>query len=909
MWFSFVKNDFLFAKSFGSDCIIISNDDKHPPNDWFAFQLKTHVFGYFHLHISSYICFYTRQLTLLRKQQLQMKHFNTYFINNKFISSIILCLFFSVCLTSTQAQNTITYTFENESGVYDLIEHESATFKQEIERIDDNKSIVRITISKGFPKINSTYPISGLPGEMQPYLQPTSHIQSDAPEIKRVADMIKSNTDFDHDLWHLVSAVLRWNHGTLRYGNPSDIPTALDAYNDTFVNCIGFVHLPAAILRNMGIPARVVRTFMVRGSRLTRHYLLEVYFPEDDVWVTFEPQTLSTPMRGNVAVFVDNNWNQQEHIVSRNFSIDPKTFVRHGVPYQVKPIDETGQLPRHNFDPDGFDIPPSLGLTVSGYGEDVVAIGYGEPKPGPRMNSETHLEQAEIVFYTPKGDGYHTQSFAAEDVVEGEYLPRGWNGGSYPNQAYTISGTTFGTNFAKPNPQLRTHMHERWTFVLFNRFLQEPDENAQPWRESIPRRQHFRGDTLQRGMLAIFHKSDGGEWKHHQNIFNPFISETNHFGDEVVVTGNTMFVSAANTMVNESQSGEVVVYELDRNNQWQFAHTIKRESPERRIRYGNKIAADDQYLIIADLKGLHIYDRRGKNYDKADYIPFDFGVDSVIVDEHNPTEDVITSLSMDGRRIAAGFGHFNGQGTQSGAVMIFEKEGDKWMQTTCFTPEEIQENNQFGINVALKGHQLFVSAHHMGTSLGTNSGGIFVFEPLENDLWVSTALMRAKGLIPQPFSGEPTGKGGENLGFDMVVLDEQVIAGAPGIFMRNFSKNWGSIYTFDIPQSAFALSSIESEQTVQSGIVSVEPNPTFSISQVEFELNQSTTVSLYLLDENGKKHHPFIDNRSMKKGRYTIGLDLLDVTPGNHQLILETSQDKYTFDLLRVSRLETEAIE
>lgn len=824
-----------------------------------------------------------------------------------FLAYTVLTIF--LFIGTAFAQQTITYTFENENGIYDLITHETATFKQEVERINDKKSVVRITIRNGFPRVNATYPLEELPDNMQQYLKPTSHIQSDAPEIARLAKRIKDSTDFGNDLWHLVSSVLQWNRGILRYGSPSEIPTALDAYNDRFVNCIGFVHLPAAILRNMGIPARVVRTFIVRGSRLTRHYLLEVYFPEDDVWVTFEPQTLSTPMRGNVAAFVDNNWNQEKHVIMRNFSIDPKTFVRHGLPYQSTPVDETGQLPRHNFDPDGYDVPPCLGLTVSGYGEDIVAIGYGEPKPGPRMNSETHLEQAEIVFYSPKGDGYHTQSFAAEDVVEGEYLPRGWNGSSYPNQAFTISGTTFGTNFAKPNPQLRTHMHERWTFVLFNRFLQEPDESAQPWRESIPNRQYFRGDTLQRGMLAIFHKSEDGEWKHHQNIFNPFISETNHFGDEVVVNDNTMFVSAANTMVNESQSGEVLVYELDKNNQWQFVQTIKRESPEHRIRFGNKIAADEQHLIIADLKGLHIYNRQGKNFEKSDYILFDFGVDSVIVDEQNPTEDVITSLSMDGRRIAAGFGHFNGQGEQSGAVMVFEKEADKWMQTTCFTPEEIQENNQFGINVALKGHQLFVSAHHMGTSLGTNSGGIYVFEPLENDLWVSTAFMRANELIPQPFSGEPSGKGAENLGFDMVVLDNRVVAGALGVYMRNFSKNWGSIYTFDIPKSAFELSLIESERAVQTRIVSVEPNPSFSILQAKFELNQSTKVSLYLLDENGEKHHSFINNRALEKGRYTISLDLLDVRAGNHQLVLATEHDSDTFDILRILRQDIDQIE
>ncbi len=841
------------------------------------------------------------------------------------------CLFLIVLPCTLLAQSsTITYTFEHPEKVYELPNHQTSTFKQEVERISDEESILRVSIADRYPEIKSVYPIINLSPEMQDYIEATSHIQSDAPEIERIAKMIKDSTDFGNSLWHLVSSTLSWSRSVLRYGKPSEIPTALDAYHDGVANCIGFVHLPASVLRNMGIPTRVVRTFMVRGSRLTRHYLLEVYFPDDDTWVTFEPQTLRPPMKGNVAVFIDNNWNPSKHVSSRNFSTDPQTRVRHGLPYQVKPTDEIGQLPRPDWNP--YTGQKCVGLALAGYGDDFAAVAFGEPSPGPAMNPEAQFQEAEIIFYQPTDEGYNMQVFIPEDYAEGEFISRGQDAGSWSEGKFTISGTR-GSKFATPNLHTRIFMSDQWAVVRFIGLLGIPAQDNIPIRDMSSGRGPS-GNTKQRGMLMVFNKKPDGQWAHHQNIFNPYTGESNHFGDEVDFSDNTMFVSAAFTRVENSYAGEVLVYKLSDDQTWQFVEALKpdeqisgdelraRDRGHFHMRFGHKIAVDEKRLVVADINGLHFYERVGGMLNKEKYLSFDFSENKSRTNRfggegntnqkpkssYHASDSLVTSLSLDGSRVAAGFGNFHTKGDKSGAVMVFEREHKQWMQTAFIAPEEIQSTNQFGMNVVLKGNQLFASAHHMGTSLGERSGGVFVFEPLENDLWVSTAFLRASNMINNLANPEPFGKGAENVGFSMALLNDKLLASAPGLYNRNPYKNWGGIYEFPIPERAFELKKKQETVAAKTEIRNLEPNPTFSVSELDFSIEGDTDVSIYLIDQNGEKIL-FKNAQALSSGIYTLGLDLLEVEPGSYELVLETQFGKNHFDLLRVSRLEIESIE
>jgi hypothetical protein len=73
---------------------------------------------------------------------------------------------------------------------------------------------------------------------------------------------------------------------------------------------------------------------------ITRHYLLEVYYPQSEVWVTVEPQdVLGRMTNGNIYLYDDPDWNQAKHVETRNFSRDDDL----GVSFEVgKPSDSAG---------------------------------------------------------------------------------------------------------------------------------------------------------------------------------------------------------------------------------------------------------------------------------------------------------------------------------------------------------------------------------------------------------------------------------------------------------------------------------------------------------------------------------------------------------------------------------------
>ncbi|MEI6535971.1 MAG: hypothetical protein WCN98_11560, partial [Verrucomicrobiaceae bacterium] len=82
------------------------------------------------------------------------------------------------------------------------------------------------------------------------------------------------------------------------------------------------------ILRNLGVPVRTMRVFVPNGSGgLTRHTVIEVYYPEDDLWVACDPQLNGSVSPDMIYLFTDADWSIEGQRKTRPFSTDPKTRV------------------------------------------------------------------------------------------------------------------------------------------------------------------------------------------------------------------------------------------------------------------------------------------------------------------------------------------------------------------------------------------------------------------------------------------------------------------------------------------------------------------------------------------------------------------------------------------------------
>lgn len=217
------------------------------------------------------------------------------------------------------------YRVENPGGVDIFPDFESGTLEQAVHRESDTAVTITVRVLDRVPTMPDPYPVD-VPDSIQRFLDATAHIQSGDPEIARVAARILELADPDTE-GELVNAVLHWNRSHMKWDRPDEVPDALTSLHRGTGNCIGFVNLPAAILRHLGVPARTVRTFFVRQGHLVPHYQLDVYFPESNRWLTYEPQGPSTPDGRNLVLYTDPDWSPAGQQRTRPFSRDPATHV------------------------------------------------------------------------------------------------------------------------------------------------------------------------------------------------------------------------------------------------------------------------------------------------------------------------------------------------------------------------------------------------------------------------------------------------------------------------------------------------------------------------------------------------------------------------------------------------------
>ncbi|RMF57066.1 MAG: hypothetical protein D6748_12055 [Calditrichaeota bacterium] len=172
------------------------------------------------------------------------------------------------------------------------------------------------------------FPLKEIPEDVRDYLLPTEQVQSNHPAIQEKAQELTSDVTTLHAA---TMRILTWVAQHMHYVLVPEQYDALYAFNTGKGNCQNYSHLAAALLRAVGIPARIVNGItlnkpydiplgesayqfkMAQG----RHSWIEVYFPEEG-WLPFDPQQTEFFVSNRylrIEVGVDNNETVQDGLV------------------------------------------------------------------------------------------------------------------------------------------------------------------------------------------------------------------------------------------------------------------------------------------------------------------------------------------------------------------------------------------------------------------------------------------------------------------------------------------------------------------------------------------------------------------------------------------------------------------
>ncbi|MDZ7372603.1 MAG: transglutaminase-like domain-containing protein [candidate division KSB1 bacterium] len=118
------------------------------------------------------------------------------------------------------------------------------------------------------------------------WLQPEIQAPSDHPEIRALADSLRNGAT--HPL-EAVQRVCAWIHSHIRYEiTGSDALTCLRTRRG---DCGPQSYLAVALLRALGIPARLAGGLLYVGGRFGQHNWVEAYLGEEPGWVPVDPTT------------------------------------------------------------------------------------------------------------------------------------------------------------------------------------------------------------------------------------------------------------------------------------------------------------------------------------------------------------------------------------------------------------------------------------------------------------------------------------------------------------------------------------------------------------------------------------------------------------------------------------------
>ena len=193
-----------------------------------------------------------------------------------------------------EGEHTVIYDIVNPRGVAFIPNYSNESFEQKVVNLDEFSKRVTITSKMGSLKTRVPFPIPAqmISSSISQYLVPERDRQSDDQTLSRLAREITAGSRYEHEA---ANAILSWMADNLTFDNSISVPVdAVSALRYRKAYCVGYSNLAVAMLRAVGIPARVAHGYLPPGYEwgFSKEYwgvkvndggfhaYLEIYYPD-----------------------------------------------------------------------------------------------------------------------------------------------------------------------------------------------------------------------------------------------------------------------------------------------------------------------------------------------------------------------------------------------------------------------------------------------------------------------------------------------------------------------------------------------------------------------------------------------------------------------------------------------------
>lgn len=241
------------------------------------------------------------------------------------------------------------------------------------------------------------------------------------------------------------------------------------------------------------------------------------------------------------------------------------------------------------------------------------------------------------------------------------------------------------------------------------------------------------GDT---GGGYIFERIDG-IWTETAVLSPPDLESGTYLGEAVCIHGDKAIISTTRESDLGLYSGSAYIYELI-DEVWTEVIKLTSSEPGSYHQFGMSVSMFENTVVIGEPGNgngvVHVYNRIGEVWtETAILTPSDM--------ENSADFGCSVSLSMN--QLAVGDISNDHSGLESaGAVYIFERIGDTWVETDKLITSDPDTGDHFGKSLSLYEHQLIVGAPQ-DSDMGYHFGSAYIFEFIGDSYWEESAKITA----------------------------------------------------------------------------------------------------------------------------------------------------------------------
>ena len=245
--------------------------------------------------------------------------------------------------------------------------------------------------------------------------------------------------------------------------------------------------------------------------------------------------------------------------------------------------------------------------------------------------------------------------------------------------------------------------------------------------------------------------------------------DEDQFGNSVDIFGDLAVVGAWRRDSKETETGGAYIYQRD-GDSWEQLARLTGSDTRFRSFFGGSVGIFEQRVIVGA--------RNGNPFDPVEPAPgtayiFEQGSKSTIWDEVAqlrgkdtlPADFFGDAVDLGDDLAVVGALRNDEVFVDSGAVYVFEKQDEDWIQVAKLSPSDSTANKFFGLSVAIDGDRIVVGSNDSEAAI--NAGAAYVFERSPDATWTQIAKLTADDAAA-----------GDAFGTDVSISGGNIIVGA-----------------------------------------------------------------------------------------------------------------------------------